>query len=230
MSVISFCKKSRYWSCLPNITISWSITHSHRIGFFMILNLHLRLPRLHKHLICFNGNKYYFIFQFSDDGAPETSELAMSTGTLTCWNLGSRVKSREFHSLLNFLSVSEKKSAMEDIRKQHNDEMRVLEGNILTVRGQQCTLEFQPSTDQSWQSWTKNELNQAAPYPSTYANVHKGQLSKMSGTIGNNSNCTWQVPTQEKHQEDLGKLQAFQKTFPKHLNPTQGHKKKSIHV
>ena len=181
----------------------------------MILKLHLRLPRLHKHLICFNGNKYYFIFQFSDDGAPETSELAMSTGTLTCWNLESRVKSREFHSLLNFLSVSEKESAMEDIRKQHNDEMRVLEGNILTVRGQQCTLEFQPS-----------KLNQAAPYPSTYANVHKGQLSKMGGTIGNNSNCTWQVPTQEKHQEDLGKLQAFQKTFPKHLNPTQGHKKK----
>ena len=116
----------------------------------MILNLHLRLPRLHKHLIRFNGNKYYFIFQFSDDGAPETSELAMSTGILTCWNLGSRVKSREIHSLLNFLSVSEKESAMEDIRKQHNDEMRVLEGNILTVRGQQCTLEFQPSTDQSW--------------------------------------------------------------------------------
>ena len=42
--------------------------------FFMILDLHLRLPRLHKHLICFNGNKYYFIFQFSDDGAPEKSE------------------------------------------------------------------------------------------------------------------------------------------------------------
>ncbi|CAH3170305.1 unnamed protein product [Porites lobata] len=94
--------------------------------------------------------EYYFIFQFSDDGAPEKSEPAMSTGTLTRWNLGSRVKSREFHSLLNFLSVSEKESAMEDIRKQHNDEMRVLEGNILTVRGQQCTLEFQPSTDQSW--------------------------------------------------------------------------------
>ena len=53
----------------------------------------------------------------------------------------------------------------------------------------------------------------------------------MGGTIGNNSNCTWQVPTQEKRKEDLGKLQAFQKTFPKHLNPTQGHKKSmSIHV
>lgn len=62
---------------------------------------------------------------------------------------------------------------MEDIWKQHTEEMRVLEGNILTVRGQQCTLEFQPSADhQSWQSWANNELNQAATYPSPYANVH----------------------------------------------------------
>ena len=26
--------KSHYWSCLPNIKLSWSITHSHRIGFY----------------------------------------------------------------------------------------------------------------------------------------------------------------------------------------------------
>ena len=62
---------------------------------------------------------------------------------------------------------------MEDIWKQHTEEMRVLEGNILTVRGQQCTLEFQPSADQSWQSWANHELNQAATYPSPYANVQE---------------------------------------------------------
>ena len=32
----------------------------------------------------------------------------------------------------------------------------------------------------SWQSWACNELDQAATYPSPYANVHKGNL----GTIG----------------------------------------------
>ncbi|CAH3019446.1 unnamed protein product [Porites evermanni] len=83
----------------------------------------------------------------------------------------------------------------------------------------QCTLEFQPSADQSWQSWAKNDLNHAETYPSPYANVHKGQLSKMGGTIGNDSNCTWQVHTQEKRQEDLGKLQAFQKTNCKLSRP-----------
>ena len=41
----------------------------------MILDFHLRLLRLQKELIPFNGNKYHSIFQFSDDGALETSEL-----------------------------------------------------------------------------------------------------------------------------------------------------------
>ena len=192
---------------------------------FMILDLHLRLPRLQKDLIWFNGNKCHFIFQFSDDGAPETSELGMSIGSLTCWNFGSRVRSREFHYLLHCLSVSEKDAVMEDLWKQHTEEMKVLEGNVLTVCGQQCTTEFQPSADQSWQSWANNELNQAATYPSPYANVHKGELCKMGGTIGNSNECTWQVPNKAKREEDLKKLSAFEKTLPAHLNPSQHHSK-----
>lgn len=69
----------------------------------MILDLHLRLPRLQKDLIWFNGNKCHFIFQFSADGAPKTSKLGMSIGSLTCWNFGSKVRSQEFHYLLHCL-------------------------------------------------------------------------------------------------------------------------------
>ena len=43
-----------------------------------------------------NGNTNHFIFQFSDDGAPETSQVTMSVGSLTFWNLGERIRSREF--------------------------------------------------------------------------------------------------------------------------------------
>ena len=192
---------------------------------FMILDLHLRLPRLRKELMWFNGNKYHFIFQFSDDGAPETSELGMSIGSLTCWNFGSRVRSREFHYLLHCLSVSEKDAVMEDIWRQHTEEMEVLEGNVLTVCGQQCTTEFQPSADQSWQSWANNELNQAAAYPSPYANVHKGELCKMGGSIGCSTGCTWQVPNEDKRQGDLKKVIEFEKTLPIHLNKSQHHSK-----
>ena len=139
---------------------------------FMILDLHLRLSYVKNHLIWFNDNTYHFIVQFSDDGAPETSDLSMSIGSLTLWNFGDKVRSQDYQYLLH--CVSEKDNVMEDLWKQHTEEMLVLEGNILRVCGHQCTLEFQPSADQSWQSWANGELNQAATCPSPYAFVHKG--------------------------------------------------------
>lgn len=51
--------------------------------------------------------------------------------------------------LAPLFSVSEKDAVMEDLCRQHTDEMKVLEGNVLTICGQQCTTEFQPSADQS---------------------------------------------------------------------------------
>lgn len=68
----------------------------------------------------------------------------------------------------------------------------MLEGNILNVYSKECTVEFQPGADMSWQSWAANELNQAATYPSPYANVHKGNMGTMGGTIGVNESDTWQ--------------------------------------
>lgn len=102
--------------------------------------------------------------------------------------------------------------------------MVVMEGNVMHVCGQQCTVEFQPSADQSWQSWANNELNQAATYPSPYANVHHGEQSKMNGSIGHDENCTWQPFTQERRKRDLDKLENFRKTVEK-LSEAQKHKK-----
>ncbi|CAB3992630.1 Hypothetical predicted protein [Paramuricea clavata] len=113
---------------------------------------------------------------------------------------------------------------MEDIWKQHMDEMQVMKGNLLTVCGYQCTVEFQPSADQSWQSWANNELNQAATYPSPYANVHHGEFSRMGGTIGNDVSCIWQPFTQQSRERDLAKLESFRRTLPKR-SEVQTHKK-----
>lgn len=46
---------------------------------------------------------------------------------------------------------------------RHTDEM-LLESSVFTVCGKECTMEFQPSADMSWQSWACNQLNQAATY------------------------------------------------------------------
>ena len=142
---------------------------------FMIIDLHLRVPHLSRKLVWFNENENHFIFQFSDDGAPETNELTMSIGSMVCWNFGDQVRSRDFQYLLHCVSVKEKDQIMHDLWKQHTEEMKMLEGNVLTVCDKECTVEFQPGADMSWQSWAANELNQAATYPSPYANVHKGK-------------------------------------------------------
>ncbi|CAB4019376.1 Hypothetical predicted protein, partial [Paramuricea clavata] len=77
-----------------------------------------------------------------DDGAPETSQLSMSIGSVTFWNLGER---KQVFSL--------------------------------------C------------QSWACNEVNQAATYPSPYANVHKGNMCSMGGSIGQSDVDLWKPYT-----------------------------------
>ena len=91
---------------------------------FMIIDLHLRVPHLSRKLVWFNENENHFIFQFSDDGAPETNELTMSIGSMVCWNFGDQVRSRDFQYLLHCVSVKGKDQIMHDLWKQHTEEMK----------------------------------------------------------------------------------------------------------
>ena len=75
---------------------------------FMIMDLHFRVPHLAKKLTWFNELENHFIFEFSDDDAPETSQLTMSLGSITLWNLGDRVRSRDYQYLLHCASLSKK--------------------------------------------------------------------------------------------------------------------------
>ena len=89
--------------------------------------------------------------------------------------------------------LREKRQVLEDLWEKHSHEMAMLEGNIITIGGKQCTVEFQPSADMSWQSWANNELNQAATHPSPYANVTKCNMSTMGGSIGFAVTDTWKT-------------------------------------
>ena len=196
-------------------------------GFiFMIMDLHLRVPHLRKKFVWYNNNEFNFVFQFSDDGAPETSELTMSIGSLTSWNFGEMVRIREYHYLLHCFSVSEKEDVMSCIWKQHSDEMETLEGNIFLVAGEKCTIQFQPSADQSWQSWANNETTQAATFPSPFANVNKGNMNIVNGSIGFESTHMWKPFTMKQRVEDVEKLQAFHKKLKPDLSEQTKHTKK----
>ena len=193
---------------------------------FMIIDLHLRVPHLRNKLTWFIEHKFHFVFQFSDDGAPETSELTMSIGSLTCWNFGEKIRSREYHYLLHCLSVQEKAEVMEVIWKQHTDEMEVIEGNIFKVAGLNCTIEFQPSADQSWQSCANNETTQLATYPSPFANVCKGNMNVTNGSIGTSESDTWKPYTMEVREEHIKKLNNFITMLKANASEQTRHRKK----
>ncbi|KAK3745923.1 hypothetical protein QZH41_010220 [Actinostola sp. cb2023] len=197
---------------------------------FMILDLHLQVPHLVKKLIWFNELDNHFIFQFSDDGAPETSQLTMSIGSLTMWNLGERIRSRDYQYLLHCVSLGEKHQALEDLWKQHTDEMALLEGNVITVGGKQCTLEFQPSADMCWQSWSNNEVNQAATYPSPYANVNKGNISTMGGSIGFTEADTWRPYTNKIREDHVKSVDRYVSSLTSTLAEKTKHDKKLAYM
>ena len=196
----------------------------------MIIDLHIRVQHLAKKLIWFNELDNHFIFQFSDDGAPETSQLTMSIGSLTMWNLGDRVRSRDYQYLLPCVSLGEKHQVLEDLWKQYTDEMAMLEGNVITIAGKQCTVEFQPSADMSWQSWANNELNQAATHPSPYANVSKCNMSTMGGYIGFAVTDTWKPFTNDIREEHVNLVKKYVLSLPAKLKEGTKHAKKLAYM
>ena len=190
----------------------------------MMIDLTLKVPSYRNNLIWFKNVKNHFVVEFSDDGAPETKETTMSIGSLSMWNFGNRIRSREFHYPLHMVSANEKDEACSILWNQHSEEMQLLEDNVLYIQGEKVTVEFQPSSDQSWQFWANNVLAQNATYPSMFANVHKGDLTKIGGTIGNGLEDTWKPPTCESRKEELKKLNEFRSSLPQQLTPKQIHK------
>ena len=190
----------------------------------MIINLTNRLFALKQNLIWFKGNENHFIFEFSDDGAPEKKDGSMSIGTLTPWNLGSLVRSRNYNYLLHSVSVPEKDQICNDLWLDHSVEMRSMEGNIFVIDGKRVTVEFQPSADMAWQMHIAGELNSAAVHPSPYAhNLHKSELGLMNKSVGHKETDTWQPPTEESRTRDLKLLNDYRATLSDQLTDKARH-------
>ena len=122
--------------------------------------------------------------------------------------------------------MGEKDEVLESIWKKHTDEMEVLEGNVFHVCGKQCTLEFQPSADMSWQSLANNELNQAATFPSPYANVSKGNMCTMGATIGLREEDLFKPYTMEIRNCHVVKVDNFRNSLPCSMSEKNKHARK----
>ena len=78
----------------------------------------------------------------------------------------------------------------------------------------------------SWQSWAANELNQAATYPSPYANVHKGNMNTMGGSIGVGKDDTWKPYTMEMRTFNTEKINNFIASLPQNLSEKNKNSRK----
>ena len=184
---------------------------------YLIIDLNLKVKALRDQLIWFSDIHNHFIFQFSDDGAPESRETTMSIGSLTLWNIVQRVRSRE--------SVPEKHEICRLLWKQHSEEMLLLEGNIFFVNEEKCTVQFQPSSDQAWQVWANNVLPASATYPSPFANVHKTELTERGGSIGVTDDNRWKVPTMDSRLKEINAINKFKSELKSTLKPACKHAK-----
>jgi hypothetical protein len=175
----------------------------------MIADLNLKVKTLNEKLIWFNGNINHFVVEFSDDGAPESKEKTMTIGTLSMWNFGKRIRSREFHYPLHMITASEKDIVCELLWKQHSEEMELIQSNVLNINNIKTSFEFVPSADISWLCFAANVLPTSATYPSPFANVHKSELTQRNKTIGG-AEATWQVPTMDTRIKELLMLKKFE--------------------
>ena len=111
---------------------------------------------------------------------------------------------------------------LESLWQQHTDEMLLLESSVFTVCQRECTFEFQPSADMSWQNWGCNEVNNAAKYPFPYANIHKGNMCIMGGSIGFNDNL-WQPYTCDICKKHLDMVNTYIAILQKKLSDKAMH-------
>ena len=83
---------------------------------------------------------------------------------------------------------------------------------------------FNPFGDMSWQSWACNEVNQAAT--SLYANVHKGNMCSMGGSIGHGDKDLWNPYIMNDRENHLSMVDTYLASLPKGLSPSTIHIKK----
>ncbi|XP_065639723.1 uncharacterized protein LOC136072530 [Hydra vulgaris] len=175
----------------------------------IVADINLKVKTLNEKLVWFNGNINHFVVEFSDDGAPESREKTMTIGTLSMWNFGKRIRSREFIYPLHMITAGEKDKVCELLWKQHSEEMKLIEGNVLNINNIKTSFKFVPSADISWLCFAANVLPTSATYPSPFANVHKSELLQRNKTIGG-TEATWQVPTMESRMKELSMLKEFE--------------------
>ena len=139
------------------------------------------------------------------DGAPFGKWDESMSWLVSFINVGARVASPNDNFLLFGANCKEDHPAVRLFTKQLSSKIEEIENNTYTVLGMQVTFSFElvPS-DMKFLSFINGELNNAATYFSSFANVSKEDCMSLKGKFGTTPDCKWK-PWPYKQRLNIGK-------------------------
>ncbi|XP_031567133.1 uncharacterized protein LOC116302077 [Actinia tenebrosa] len=161
---------------------------------YLYLSIHAKSPILH----WFNGKEYEFLVTVGADAAPFGRDECATAYLVSFLNLLKKVNSCDDNHLLMGASCSEDDGLLIVYTKQLFKEMEDVERKVYDIEANgtkhacKFILKLIPS-DMKWMATMCGELNNAATYFSSFANVNKGNMDTRNSRIGTDpKTSTWQ--------------------------------------
>lgn len=133
------------------------------------------------------------------DGAPFGKESEATAWLISFLNVGKRVACPSDNFLLCGSNCKEDHEVMIRYAKYLTTQIGEIESKEYVVEGQKVSFTFElVPGDMKWVASFGGELNNAAHYFSTFANVCESDKDKMGGTIGTGPEDTWRPWTYEE--------------------------------
>ena len=178
-------------------------------------------------LLWFTGRKYVFEVAVGADGAPFGKDDEATAFLVSFVNVGTRVASCNDNFLAFGANCHETHPAAVKFAKKLLADITYIEGKSFSVLGNDVSFNFSlVPADLKWIASFSGELNNAAFYFSSFANVNNDNKFIMNGTLGREDGCTWKPWNYQGRLEDAGKVDQFKKT----LKPTLAEKTKRSKV
>jgi hypothetical protein len=173
----------------------------------MYLRLVKHVPSLH----WFNEEKGLFYVAIGADGAPFGKDDCATAYLVSFLNVLSKTASCDHNYLLMGANCEEGHPSMINYTREIVSEMESIEKKEYSTEGLCIKFKFEliPS-DMKWIATMSGELNNAATYFSSFADVSKETKMTANGSIGtNNSSDTWHPWDFEKRLSDVKKVESF---------------------
>jgi len=171
-----------------------------------LANLYLYLEQAEVLSLDWFGNaEGAFAVAIGADGAPFGKHNEATAWLISFLNITDRVASCYDNFILLGANCKEDHPHMKRYASQLRDvDLPNIECNVYTIRGIECTFVFElVPADQKWLATFSGELNNAATYPSPFANVSKDDLNKVGCSIGFSECDTWKPWAYSKRLKDV---------------------------